>query len=215
MTSLSTFKIQIKNLFERIRFFIFRPPEFYKHKKLVRIFELKGLYDLIPEDGDIVECGVGTGSSLFVLAALAKEEGKNRVVWGFDSFEGFPEPSPEDASIRGTQKGEWGFATLNRIKMRMGKIQAHNINLVKGYFENTTTDFIHPIALLHIDVDLYQSYKTVLDNLFKNVVSGGVVAFDEYGSKKWPGATRAIDEFLHGKNYTLQKMHNKYFIIKE
>lgn len=53
------------------------------------------------------------------------------------------------------------------------------------------------IALLHLDVDLYESYKTALDWLWPFVSPGGIVTFDEYRSEAFPGATRAIDEFLH------------------
>jgi len=208
-------KTRLKNLYWQAKDVLRRPPESYKHKKLLRIFELCRLYNLIPDTpGDIVECGVGTGSSLLTLAALAKEEGRGRTVWGFDSFEGFPEPAPEDASERGVRKGEWGFATLSRMQSRIDEAKAERVKLVKGFFETTTPHFKQPIALLHIDADLYESYKTVLANLFDNVVPGGVVAFDEYGSKKWPGATKAVDEFLTGKKYELKKIYGKYYLVK-
>ena len=51
-------------------------------------------------DGCIVECGVGKGRSFLYLNHLAESEGKERRVWGCDSFEGFPEPAEADASAR-------------------------------------------------------------------------------------------------------------------
>src|SRR3989344_5450284 len=58
-------------------------------------------------DGDVVECGVGKGVSTQILVLLLNNENKGRKFWGFDSFEGFPEPTKEDASYRNPKKGEW------------------------------------------------------------------------------------------------------------
>ena len=41
--------------------------------------------------GDIVECGVGWGRSLFTLSALTDIFYTGRIIYAFDSFEGFPE----------------------------------------------------------------------------------------------------------------------------
>ena len=42
--------------------------------------------------GDVVECGVGHGRSLIMLAHLVRLLNSDKNLWGFDSFEGFPEP---------------------------------------------------------------------------------------------------------------------------
>ena len=66
---------------------------------------------------------------------------------------------------------------------------------------------------MHLDVDLYSSYKTCLENLWDN---GGVVIFDEYHDKKWPDAKDAIDDFFKekGKKVKLEELTNRGFIIK-
>jgi hypothetical protein len=52
---------------------------------------------------------------------------------------------------------------------------------------------------VHLDCDIYESYKTCLDSLYDQVVPGGVILFDEYACPVWPGATRAVDEFFSDK----------------
>ena len=76
------------------------------------------------------------------------------------------------------------------------------VEVVKGYFEDTIKDYNGgPIAVLHIDCDLYQSYKTVLETLYDKVVTGGLIMFDEYGEgEKWPGGVQAVNEFFEDKN---------------
>ena len=71
-------------------------------------------------DGDIVECGVGRGRSLITILSLnlfysELRTEKPRSVYALDSFEGFPDPSPEDHSPRNPKKGEWSASPNNQF----------------------------------------------------------------------------------------------------
>ena len=179
-------------------------------------FHLKDLYDQILDvPGDIAECGVAYGHSLMVLCALAQLEGANRAVYGFDSFEGFPEPTAEDDSYRAPKKGDFADATLERVKRAIRRAGVREPVLVKGFLEDTLPRFNAPLAFLHLDLDLYSSYKVALGELFDRVAPGGIVAFDEYQQPKWPGATLAIDEFVGGR-YQMRKGRfvDKYYVVK-
>ena len=99
-------------------------------------------------------------------------------------------------------------------------VQSH-LTVTKGFFDTSLKYYTGSrIALLHIDVDLYQSYLDVLNQLFSKVISGGVIVFDEYMSesdlKKFPGAKKAIDEFFKGRG-EIQKdsLYGKYYFIKK
>jgi len=186
-----------------------------------RFFEhIKGI------EGDIVECGVGYGDSFIMLSILAKREGIGRRVWGFDSFEGFPQPTAEDHSIRNPTKGEWkSDLGLVRQRLLMAGLDEHFVNrqatLVKGFFEDSLHLFRgQHIALLHLDCDLYQSYKTCLETLFPLVQTNGIIAFDEYVNTmqlaSFPGAQKAIDEYL-GERLSLilsDKETGQYYLVK-
>jgi hypothetical protein len=180
-----------------------------------------------PLDGDVVECGVGKGVTLLMWAALCHEEAGQRRIWGFDSFEGFPEPTAEDDSERKPRRGEWNVGTIRDMhKMLVGAGFADlwlrtRVTLVKGFFEESLAKYTgDEIALLHIDADLYESYKTVLEDLYGKVRPGGVIAFDEYmGSFEhhgFPGAKKAVDEFFADKDATIQRdeAFGKYFVVK-
>ena len=191
----------------------------------LRVFHyLSRMYERIADvHGTVVECGVGTGQTFLHLSCLAFEENKKRVVWGFNSFSGFPEPAPEDASERNPRKGEWSGTSPDDIKAILYRagISREQVQdrtrLVEGLFDATLRHYdASPIALLHIDVDLYRSYRDVLQTLFPYVVSNGLVLFDEYGETKWPGATQAIDEFARQHGYVIQRDERmgKYYIVK-
>ncbi len=193
-------------------------PEYSNFKYLRKVFFLHDIYREIAHlEGDIVECGVAYGNGLITFASLAKLEGKNRQVYGFDSFEGFPTPSIFDKSHRASMKGEYGDANQNYVARVVRNANVGPVHLVKGYVEDTAKDYHGKISLLYIDLDLYEGYKSVLETMFDKVVPGGIIAFDEYDEPKWPGAKKAVDEFLATlpKKYELKKaphIHKFYFV---
>lgn len=177
--------------------------------------------------GDLVECGVGHGFSLLFWAIVTFYEGPpSRHLWGFDSFEGFPEPTPEDAGPRHPQKGEFAVSLedVEKLLLFAGLPQAWldaRVTLVKGYFEDTLPKYSGgQIALLHADADLYASYKTILTELYPQVVPGGLVVFDEYmgtwDHERWPGAKKAIDEYFAGQDVSIRcdEAYGKYYLVK-
>lgn len=163
-------------------------------------------------DGVFVECGIGYGGTFLILAMLAKDLGKD--IWGFDSFQGFPEPTTEDTSPRNPKKGEWNVVTKGQIMETLKRRGCGFAKLVSGFFDSTlrVTD-TGPIALLHLDVDLYQSYRTCLEELYPRMIKGGIILFDEYEDENFPGGKKAIDEFCKKKNLFVQSYMGKHYCI--
>ncbi len=197
------------------------------------------LYDKIKElEGDVVECGLGEGNTFAMLAYLVGTEEAKRRLYGFDSFEGFPEPHPFDDSPRKPQKGEWKMeeSLVQKCLEETGIYREFpdiDINIVKGFVGDTLPHFprVRKIAFLHVDLDLYEGYKDTLENLWPLVVDGGVVAFDEYREfrphepeyvvdghpvPKWPGCDKAIDDYFKDKDevFRYHSPTRKYYIIK-
>lgn len=175
--------------------------------------------------GDIVECGVCQGRSVAMLLLAMKLEGEQvKRLWAFDSFEGFPDPTPEDTSDRQPAAGQLAV-TLEQARRFIDEIVmdpqfvASRAQFVKGFFEDTLALMQdRRIALLHLDVDLYSSYKTCLESLWDRVSPGGIVTFDEFvrGQVKFPGGVKAITEFFDGKGLTFERDHyaSNYFVEK-
>jgi hypothetical protein len=176
-------------------------------------------------DGDIVECGVGWGRSLIHLLSIMQAEEKIRNLWAFDSFEGFPEPTAEDASFRNPLKGEWksDIRKIEAMLLEAGfseNFLRQRLIFVKGFFSDTLPSYRGaPIVFLHADADLYASYKDILANLYDRVVPGEVIVMDEYLNTwehaKFPGARKAIDEFFEGKERIIRdEIYGKFYVIK-
>jgi hypothetical protein len=78
------------------------------------------------------------------------------------------------------------------------------VELIKGWFKDTLEDFLEtrppeePIALLHLDCDLYSLASTALQTFAKRVKPGTIILFDEFYN--YPGAEnhefKAFMEFL-------------------
>jgi hypothetical protein len=179
-------------------------------------------------EGDIVECGVGFGHTLFLLFYLADIENKKRTVWGFDSFIGFPEPTIEDKSTRNPKKGEWKVITPAEVRdifFRRGglpKKSEENLKIIKGYFRDSLpNNEVKKIAILHLDVDLYDSYKVCLEHLYSKVEKNGIILFDEYMQQNtqevFPGAAMAINEFFADKKEKIEydERFDKYYCRKQ
>ena len=189
---------------------------------IANVIYWKDIFEKVKDiNGDIVECGVGRGRSLIIISAinslLDKNEGGDRKIYGYDSFEGFPEPTKEDKSIRNSRKGDWAKSPtgvyeysieFTEMVLREAGIVFDDSKptLTKGFFCDTLISHPdRPIAILHVDGDLYQSYLDVLNHLYDKVNHGGIVIFDDFfvegpGNKKFPGARRAVKEYL-GESY--------------
>lgn len=205
-----------------------RPPPFNQFR-IERLLYLRRVLDRAADvDGTVVECGIGRGWSFLSFAFLLHSEGARRKLWGFDSFEGFPEPSGEDESPRQSVAGDVfiGGGVQALVDMMIGagldaEFVRTQLTVVAGFFEESLVKYRGgPIAVLHLDVDLYASYKTCLEQLYDQVAPSGVVMFDEYlGTLEhvaFPGAQKAIDEFLGSRVSLLQRdaQTGKYFLVK-
>lgn len=161
--------------------------------------------------GDVAECGVWKGETLFGIAHLLRHHGIERSIFGFDSFEGLPAPTLKD-SIAGvyqpqTRQGVFADTSVEYVRNRAKRLGFANIQLVKGFFEHTLKNFPdHRFALVHIDVDLYQSYRECLEFFYPRISPGGYIVFDEYDwTPTYPGAGPAINEHFADKPEQLQR----------
>ncbi len=148
-----------------------------QHMQGAQVFDsdadhLRYSVDSISIDGLILEFGVCTGKSINFIAALHPRT----VIHGFDSFAGLPEEWKE----RGIAKGTFAFKD-HSFKPPV----LNNVVLHVGLFEESLPLFVdtiqnQPIALIHMDADLYESTKTVFKYLGSHIHPGTIIVFDEY-----------------------------------
>jgi predicted O-methyltransferase YrrM len=135
-------------------------PYFHKHDTL------RAALERVSVEGVYLEFGVASGATLRVIS----EKAPAGSVFGFDSFQGLPEPWRP-----GFEAGAFAQAELPDVP---------GAELVVGLFDDTLGPFLEqhpePVAFLHLDADLYSSTRTVLQALAPRLRAGTVVVFDEY-----------------------------------
>ncbi len=71
-----------------------------------------------------------------------------------------------------------------------------NVTLVKGYFPASDADILSaPIAMAHVDVDLYRSTLRAFEHLAPLMAPGGRIYCDDAFVNTCDGATLAFCEF--------------------
>ncbi len=153
-------------------------------------------------EGDYLEFGVANGrtfANAYVFGTYPKEKygcGKFPDVlaymhfYGFDSFEGLPEPHGHDAEVELQSDFVQGAynSSVVEVKANMAELKADfdRITLVEGWYEDTLTDEnraelgIEKAALVHVDCDLYESAVLALDFVTPILVPGSIIMFDDY-----------------------------------
>ena len=192
--------------------------------KLLAHYELYRMISALP--GAVVEMGVYKGASLLRFATFRGivENAFSRPVIGFDAFGAFPrsgvEGSADQAFIEKFEAaGGDGIAKADLEAIADEKGFA-NIELVGGNIFDTLPDWLarqpaQKIALLHLDMDVYEPTIFALEQLLPRMVRGGIVVFDDYGLVE--GATRAADEMCAAHGFRMAKLSNyvipAYFVI--
>lgn len=179
--------------------------------KLLAHYEIYKMITDLP--GNVVECGVYKGASLLRFATFREvlESPYSRTIIGFDAFGEFPKPdSEQDRAFVARFESEGGQGiSLEEMSKALQHKSIRNVELIKGDIADTVPQYVteHPelrIALLHIDVDVYDPTRIILEQLYHRVVRGGIVVFDDFGMVA--GETRAIEEFFGSNGPTLGKL---------
>lgn len=180
--------------------------------RLVALYKLSGEIDRLSVPGNIIECGVRNGGSSAVMASVTNKSKQGRDIWLFDSFEGLPEPTPEDGSKALTEYHEGKcLGSVDTVKEILNQlhIPENRVHIVKGWFEETFPSVkINEVALLHIDADWYESVKLCLEKFYDSVPPGGFIVLDDYGH--WEGCRRATDEFLKQRSLDIKLVKVDY-----
>ena len=176
-------------------------------------------------EGDIVECGIWRGGNLFLAKKIQDLYYKNikRTFYGYDTFEGMPEPSVYDGEKvvkiykNFLKKGErWTEASLDDVENSIKKLflSLDDFNLVKGKVEDTLINkknLPSKISLLRLDTDFYESTKVELEILYPLLVQKGVLIIDDYGD--FIGCRKAVDDYFFNKNVLMISIDKSCRII--
>ena len=196
---------------------------FYWFAKNDRLSKLLSRYELYKEithlTGDIVELGTYKATSLIQFMTFRNlfENDFKRKFIAFDAFGEFPKSniaSQHDIEmIEPIQSAGGDGMTVEELKEIISHKNFDNYEICKGNIFDTLPSYVKKnpqlrIALLHLDLDVYEPTILALQSLVRHLVDGALIVFDDYG--KEPGATIAADEFCVEHSLKIHaSSHNK------
>ena len=200
-------------------------------KRILKLLDHYEVYNKILNiKGDVIECGVFKGASLIrflTFRDLIEKKDKRKII-GFDAFGKFPRPKNDnknkktDSVFAKRHDDKIGLGiSINLLKKYLKKKKFSNYELIKGNVIQTLPNYLKKnkklkISLLHLDLDIYEPTKFVLEILYEKISKNGIILFDDYAHIK--GATLAVDEFLKKKKIKIHKVSKNgrpFFIQKK
>lgn len=148
-------------------------------------------------DGDVVELGCYEGGSAVAMQSVLAKHNYSKKLWLYDSFEGLPEKTTEDISVRG-------------VEFKAGELKASRARLLRNFvktglkqpevkrawfFELDETDLPEQIAFAFLDGDFYESITDSLKLIWPKLADGSTVVVDDYQNSALPGVKTAVDEW--------------------
>jgi len=193
--------------------------------RIAKILAHQKLYEqIINLPGEVLEFGVFKGASLIRLATFREifESPFSRKIIGFDMFGEFPHSGNKediDYAINFEKHSGTGIPKEELEKTFEYK-GFENYELIKGDILKTLPEYLDKkkhlrISFLHIDTDIYEPAKLILEQCYDRVVKNGVIVFDDYPTVA--GETQAVDEFFKDKRHVINKFpfsHIPSFIVK-
>lgn len=149
------------------------------------------------DHGDIVEFGSYKGGSAIFMASLLREFGSKAKVFALDTYAGMPETD----SVRDMHhQGDFQDTSIDEFRdaIRRSGLEAW-VEPVQGVFTDTFPGLVasgRPIALAHVDCDIYEGVKYGIEASKPWMVDGAYFVFDDPLHGSCLGAMQAIEETL-------------------
>ena len=160
-----------------------------------RCYELWALIEQCSKmQGDFIEIGVWRGGTGALIAAGAKRMGSDKIVYLCDTFKGVVKAGRKDCYYKGDEHGDTSMRIVE--KLVIDRLRLDNFKILKGIFPDETSHLVESsqFALCHIDVDVYQSAKDIVEWIWDKIVVGGIVVYDDYGFQTCRGITKYVEE---------------------
>ena len=147
--------------------------------------------------GDILEVGVWRGGTGILLAKSA--ESSHKTVYLADTFTGVVKAGQNDTNYKG---GEHSDTSRQIVDTLISTTNVPNTRLLVGVFPDDTAHSVEgSLALLHIDVDVFESANSILRWAMPRLSPGAVVIFDDYGVPRMRGVTQLVNGLQISKEF--------------
>jgi len=191
---------------------------------LVKFLVMNQLYERVKDlPGCFVEFGTWWGQNLVLLEnlrAIHEPFNKQRVIVGFDTFEGYTARSERDkeSEVWKEQSYSTGKRYLSYLRELLEVHEGSNVlghlrgkhKLIAGDVEVTAPEYFrdHPelvVAFAYFDMALYRPTKAALTAIKPHLISGSILLLDEFTWAESPGEAIAFREVFSAREARLEK----------
>jgi O-methyltransferase len=174
------------------------------------------LYQLMDQvrglDGNVLEVGSWRGGTAGIFTTALPE----KTVYLADTFEGVVKSSDWEHYKDKAHDDTSEELVVDFLK---DDLSVSNFKILRGIFPEDTGEQIknEKLAFVYLDLDVYLSTKDAFHFVWDNVVSGGIVAFDDYGMlSACEGISRFVDEIKNDNDKIfIQNLNGQAYIIKK
>lgn len=169
--------------------------------------------------GHVAECGCFRGLSAYEISTYLKYKNFRKKFYIFDSFEGLSEYKSEDLEnnlVRNVDERRKHFAcSMDIVQSNLNEFDF--IEYKKGWIPRRFQEVAEEsFSFVNIDVDLYQPIKDSLEFFYDRIIPSGIISLDDYGCSSFPGAKKAVDEFIKDKDvFFLSLPSGVAFLLKK
>jgi O-methyltransferase len=150
------------------------------------------------------EFGCHSGRTFAAGLEAASHLGVSLDAYAFDSFQGLPETTREVDGIFEAGSFATSRQEFERIISRRTGVRLRADQVIEGYYVDSLTPELarrlpEEVGIVHIDVDLYSSTRTLLAFVRPFLANGTVLLFDDwfcFPPGREMGERRAATEFL-------------------
>lgn len=208
------------DLIERIDAF----PKYVSRQSIAKFLTKYEIFKrILHVNGSIIECGVLHGAGIMAwakLSSILEPVNHPRKVIGFDTFEGFPDIHEKDLKGSDSSHLVRGGFTGSTFESIQKAVEIYDLNrplshipkveLCRGDLCETAEQYIDEnphlvVALLYLDVDLYEPTKKALEVFYPRIPRGGIIVFDELNARMFPGETVAVNEVIGLGNLEIER----------
>ena len=169
---------------------------------IYRCYELwdltEQIFQLNPQ-ACFIEIGVWRGGTAAIIGKKLANLNANIDFYLADTFEGVQKSSTKDTFYFDGEHKD----TSEEIVQKLLLDNYSNFKILKGLFPDETSNKISQdkkFGFCHIDVDVYDSAKDIVDWIWDKMIIGGIIVFDDYGFYSCDGVTKYVNELRGNKN---------------
>jgi len=188
---------------------------------LVDIYRCWELWTLVEQSaklkGSIIEIGVWRGGTGALMAKKAELCGIEEQIYLCDTFAGVVKAGINDPCYVGGEHADTSRATVEHL---IGDILTlSNVVILSGVFPDDSQAYLDRreirFRLCHIDVDVYQSARDIVNWIWEKLVIGGIVVYDDYGFNRCEGITTFVNEQLsHHDRLVFHNLNGHAIVVK-